>query len=97
MNAVIAVFNSLSESGQSRYTADFAAPSRSKCTATFRTHCIIRNNKSVIRRYITFIITYPKQLHVSAAQSSHNHAVSIRNHKTNYLAVTLHVFLKSMT
>jgi hypothetical protein len=37
MNAVIAVFNSLSVRGRSRYTADFAAPHRSKCTATFRT------------------------------------------------------------
>jgi hypothetical protein len=26
--------------GRSRYTADFAAPHRSKCTTTFRTHCI---------------------------------------------------------
>jgi hypothetical protein len=40
MNAVIAVFNSLSVCGRSRYTADFTAPHRSKCTATFRTHCI---------------------------------------------------------
>jgi hypothetical protein len=39
MNAVIAVFNSLSLRGGSRYTADFAAPHRSKCTTTFRTHC----------------------------------------------------------
>jgi hypothetical protein len=40
MNAVTAVFNSLSVRGRSRYTADFAAPHRCKCTATFRTHCI---------------------------------------------------------
>jgi hypothetical protein len=38
--AVIVVFNSLSVLGRSRYAADFAAPHRSKCTATFRTNCI---------------------------------------------------------
>jgi hypothetical protein len=37
MNAVIAVFNSLSVRGRSRHTADFAAPHRSKCTVTLET------------------------------------------------------------
>jgi hypothetical protein len=39
MYTVIAVFNSLSVLGRSRYTADFAASHISNCTATFRTHC----------------------------------------------------------
>jgi hypothetical protein len=38
----------------------------------------------------------PKQLHVSAAQSSHNQAVGIRNCEKKYMAVAVHVFVKSV-
>jgi hypothetical protein len=41
MNKVIAVSNSLSVPERLRYTADFAAPHRSRCTVTFQTHCIM--------------------------------------------------------
>jgi hypothetical protein len=62
MNAVIAVFNSLSVRGRSRYTADFAATHRSECTTTFLTHCIMctfqtfveeMNSNSNVKAYFT--------------------------------------------
>jgi hypothetical protein len=50
-------------------------------------------NKDAVRRDTTFIVANPKQLHVSAAQSSHHPVVYQKMQKANYTAIAIHIIL----
>jgi hypothetical protein len=63
MNAVIAVLKSLRVRGRSRYTADFAAPYRSKCTAIFRTNCICCRCVYLQQKYTLSLCFYNENIH----------------------------------
>jgi hypothetical protein len=57
-----------------------------------RCACRTRNNKDAVRRDTTFIVPNPKQLHVSAAQSS-NHPVDVPENVKRKLNSCSHTYI----